>query len=248
MKKSSQIQSVDASTSAVPERVSVAMAEIAEDMCEGLLALAVGAGLQVMAALMEADVTALAGPKGRHDGARTAVRHGREPGSVTLGGRRVPVTRPRVRARRRRQQRSPVCRELHGPLSGQDGRGLQQRPLGKPVGLHFKGPVWVSTVDGSEVGAAPVATVNREGAIPQLLLKANQNQGQGMFSKVTYVQRLRTTGGVAPAGSCPEGSQHAIRYSALYRFWAATPDLFNVLAPGAPVQRVARSCAHRSRS
>jgi hypothetical protein len=62
MKKSSQIQSVDASTSAVPERVSVAMAEIAEDMCEGLLALAVGAGLRVMAALMEADVTALAGP------------------------------------------------------------------------------------------------------------------------------------------------------------------------------------------
>ena len=47
---------------------------------------------------MDADVTALAGPKGRHDQGRTAVRHGRERGSVTLGGRRVPVTRPRVRA------------------------------------------------------------------------------------------------------------------------------------------------------
>jgi hypothetical protein len=94
---------------------------------------------------------------------------------------------------------------------------------GKPVGLHFKGPVWVSTVDGSEVGAAPVATVNREGAIPELLLKATQNHGQGMFSKVTYVQRLRTTGGVAPAGSCTEGSQQAIRYSAVYRFWSAAP-------------------------
>jgi len=98
MKKSSQIQSVDASAPAIPERVSVAMAEIAENMQEGLLALAVGAGLQVMQALMEADVTELAGPKGRHDGARTAVRHGRERGSVTLGGRRVPVIRPRVRA------------------------------------------------------------------------------------------------------------------------------------------------------
>jgi putative transposase len=98
MKKSSQIQSVDASVNAVPERVSVAMTEIAENMQEGLLALAVGAGLQVMAALMEADVTALAGPKGRHDVARSAVRHGHERGSVTLGGRRVPVTRPRVRA------------------------------------------------------------------------------------------------------------------------------------------------------
>src|SRR5258708_12175682 len=98
MKKSSQIRSVDGSVSAVPERVSVAMAEIAGNMGEGLLALAVGAGLQVMAALMDADVTALAGPKGRHDEARIAVRHGRERGSVTLGGRRVPVTRPRVRA------------------------------------------------------------------------------------------------------------------------------------------------------
>jgi len=76
----------------------VAMAEIAENMHDGLLALAVGAGLQVMVALMEADVTVLAGPKGTHNMTRTAVRHGRERGSVTLGGRRVPVTRPRVRA------------------------------------------------------------------------------------------------------------------------------------------------------
>jgi hypothetical protein len=94
---------------------------------------------------------------------------------------------------------------------------------GKPVGLHFKGPVWVSTVDGSAVGAAPVATVNRDGAIPELLLKANQNQGQGTFSKVTYVQRLQTTGGVAPAASCTEGSQQAVGYSAVYRFWSAAP-------------------------
>jgi putative transposase len=97
MKKSSQKRTGDASMVAIPDQVSVAMAEIAENMQEGLLALAVGAGLQVMQSLMEADVTALAGPKGRHDPGRRAVRHGRERGSVTLGGRRVPVTRPRVR-------------------------------------------------------------------------------------------------------------------------------------------------------
>jgi hypothetical protein len=62
VKKSSQIQSVNASAPAIPEWVGMAMAEIAENMREGLLALAVGAGLQVMAALMEADVSALAGP------------------------------------------------------------------------------------------------------------------------------------------------------------------------------------------
>ncbi len=82
MKKSSQIQSVDASAPAIPERVSVAMGEIAENVREGPLAMAVGAGLQVMQVLMEADMTELAGPKGRHDEARTAVRHGRERGSV----------------------------------------------------------------------------------------------------------------------------------------------------------------------
>src|SRR4029079_11903821 len=98
VKKSSQNQPVDATTLAFPEHVSVAMAEIAEHLGEGLLALAVGAGLQVMQTLMDADVTALAGPKGRHDQGRIAVRHGREHGSVSLGGRRVPVTRPRVRA------------------------------------------------------------------------------------------------------------------------------------------------------
>ncbi len=83
---------------AVPDEVTIAMGEIAEDMREGLLALAVGAGLQVMASLMEADVAAACGPRGKHDPERTAVRHGRERGSVTLGGRRLGVERPRMRA------------------------------------------------------------------------------------------------------------------------------------------------------
>jgi putative transposase len=96
--KTYQTEALDSSAPAVPETVSVAMNEIAEDMREGLLALAVGAGLQVMHALMEADVTAVAGPRGRHDPDRTAVRHGRERGAVALGGRRVPVERPRMRA------------------------------------------------------------------------------------------------------------------------------------------------------
>jgi transposase-like protein len=96
--KTYQRNEFDTSALAVPDQVSVAMAEIAEDMREGLLALAVGAGLQVMGSLMEAEVTAACGPRGRHDAERVAVRHGRERGSVTLGGRRVPITRPRVRA------------------------------------------------------------------------------------------------------------------------------------------------------
>lgn len=82
----------------MPEQVSVALTELAGEIREGLLALAVGTGLQVMAAIMEEDVTAACEPKGRHDPDRTATRHGHGAGSVSLGGRRVPVRRPRMRA------------------------------------------------------------------------------------------------------------------------------------------------------
>lgn len=78
-------------------RVDGHLATFAEHMREGLLAASTAVGLEVMAELMDAEVTALAGPKGKHDADRAATRHGTEAGSVTLGGRRVPVRRPRVR-------------------------------------------------------------------------------------------------------------------------------------------------------
>jgi hypothetical protein len=78
-------------------RVDGHLAAFAEHMREGLLAASTAVGLEVMAELMDAEVTDLAGPKGKHNHDRTATRHGTEAGSVTLGGRRVPVRRPRVR-------------------------------------------------------------------------------------------------------------------------------------------------------
>ena len=56
MRKNYQNQKIDTSQPAVPDTVSVALGELAGELREGLLALAVGAGLQVMAALMEQDV------------------------------------------------------------------------------------------------------------------------------------------------------------------------------------------------
>jgi len=82
----------------LPEQVTVAVAELASAAHEGLLALAVGTGLQVLQAMLAEDVARLVGPKGRHNPDRAAVRHGSEPGQVTLGGRRVRVRRPRVRS------------------------------------------------------------------------------------------------------------------------------------------------------
>jgi len=82
---------------ALPERVQEALDELAGAAKEGLLALSVGVGLGVLTELMAEEVDDVVGPKGRHDVDRAAVRHGSEDGSVTLGGRRVPVKRLRVR-------------------------------------------------------------------------------------------------------------------------------------------------------
>lgn len=88
----------------LPEAVTVAVSELAGELEEGLLALAVGTGLQVLGAFMDAEVTELVGPKGQWNRERTAVRHGEDDGEVTLGGRRVPVRRPRVRTADRRAE------------------------------------------------------------------------------------------------------------------------------------------------
>jgi transposase-like protein len=88
---------IDRAQLELPEQVTLAVAELAGAAREGLLALAVGTGLQVLQAMLEEDVARLVGPKGRHNPDRAAVRHGTEAGRVTLGGRRVRVRRPRVR-------------------------------------------------------------------------------------------------------------------------------------------------------
>ena len=91
----------------LPERVQEALGELAGAAKEGLLALSVGVGLGVLHELMEAEVDEVVGPKGRHDRDRDAVRHGHEDGEVTLGGRRVPVRRPRARSVDGREEVEP---------------------------------------------------------------------------------------------------------------------------------------------
>jgi hypothetical protein len=73
------------------------MTDIAGAARDGLLAMSVAAGIAVMQALFEAEIAEVAGLKGKHDPNRAAVRHGSGRGSVTLGGRRVAVDRPRAR-------------------------------------------------------------------------------------------------------------------------------------------------------
>jgi transposase-like protein len=91
-------QGPDARELALPPAVQEALGELVNAAKDGLLALSVGVGLGVLDTLMEEEVTDVVGPKGARDPDRSAVRHGHESGEVTLGGRRVGVQRPRVRA------------------------------------------------------------------------------------------------------------------------------------------------------
>lgn len=81
----------------LPAEVRLALVDIAGAARDGLLAMSVATGMAVMQAMFDAEITSVCGPKGQHDPDRTAVRHGAGEGSVVLGGRRVPVTRPRAR-------------------------------------------------------------------------------------------------------------------------------------------------------
>jgi transposase-like protein len=160
----------------VPDVVSVAMDEIAADVREGLLAIAVGAGLQVMAAMMAADVEALCGPRGRHDPARTAVRHGGEDGAVTLGGRRVSVRRPRVRAADGSGELPVASYEVFSSTEALGRKAMEQMLGGlssRRYGLGLE-PV------GQQVAAE--ATSTSRSAVSRRFVKATETALEGLMS------------------------------------------------------------------
>jgi len=94
---------------------------------------------------------------------------------------------------------------------------------GRLIGRHYAGPIWESA-DGSKVVGAVKSRADAPaaGAIPWLLLSTKSVGGEGAFSKVTSIQRVSTTGGVAPTGGCTQaGTQTGVYYSADYYFFIA---------------------------
>jgi hypothetical protein len=99
--------------------------------------------------------------------------------------------------------------------------GITLNPVKVASALHFRGPSWQSPDDGSLVEgtgpvSAPSATPN---SIPQLLVTAKASRGPGVFGDVTFIQRLSTVGGVAPATACTTGATTSVSYQAVYRFF-----------------------------
>jgi transposase-like protein len=99
--ESSPLRLAGAEALGLPERLAGRLDEhlaaFVAHLRQGLLAASTAVGLEVMDELMAVEVTEVAGPRGKHNPARVAMRHGTQPGTVTLGGRRLGVRRPRVR-------------------------------------------------------------------------------------------------------------------------------------------------------
>jgi putative transposase len=142
------VTTLAAAESALPPRIQEALGELVGAAREGLLALSVGVGLGVVHELMELEVDEVVGPKGKHTPQRTAKRHGHEDGSMTLGGRRLAVRRPRIRSADDRRElrvetyehfaeRDPLTRAvLDRMLAGVSTRRFAR--VGEPVGADVE--------------------------------------------------------------------------------------------------------------
>jgi hypothetical protein len=98
---------------------------------------------------------------------------------------------------------------------------------GAQVGIHYggidqnlpPGPYWESTRDGSRIHGGNPASQPNPGSIPLLRLDATDPNGTGVFSSVTYIHRLKTTGGMAPTDACTAGQTFEVPYTASYTFY-----------------------------
>ena len=131
----------------LPDELRLAMTDVAAAAREGLLAMSVAVGLRVMAELLETELATKVGPKHAKQPGRAARRHGSAPGSVVLGGRRVPVDRPRARTVDGRE----VTLETYAAFAADDllGQVVMERMLaglatrrhraaGEPVGAQVE--------------------------------------------------------------------------------------------------------------
>ncbi len=167
----------------LPVRVQEALGELFGAAREGLLALSVGVGLGVLAELMDEEVDEVVGPKGKHDRDRAAVRHGREAGEVTLGGRRLAVERPRVRSADGRSE-LPLQTYAHFADRDQLSRVVLERML---AGVSTRRYRRTQEPVGSEVEAAARST-SRSAVSRTFVERTRRSLGQLMSRRLDDVR------------------------------------------------------------
>jgi len=88
------------------------------------------------------------------------------------------------------------------------------------IGTHYAGPTWEAIGGSKVVGMRVADCAPHSNTIPWLLLQSISNDGPGIFRRVTYIQRVNTTGGQRPI--CPGtsiGEEARIPYTAEYYFY-----------------------------
>jgi hypothetical protein len=90
------------------------------------------------------------------------------------------------------------------------------------VATHFAGPTWQSNSGSKVVGMRLTGCTPDSTAIPWLKLGAVSSQGPGVFHGVSFIQRVNTVGGLAPATAGTTVGQIAnVPYAAEYFFYSA---------------------------
>lgn len=90
----------------------------------------------------------------------------------------------------------------------------------RQVGIHYAGPTWESNHGSKVVGTRLAGCTPNRGAIPWLLLGTVSTSGQGKFGRVTYIQRVNTIGGTAPAeAGLFVGDEARVPYTTEYYFY-----------------------------
>jgi len=98
---------------------------------------------------------------------------------------------------------------------------------GNVVGSHYAyagptRPAWESPSGSLVVGARQAGATADPTAIPWLRLGAVSTEGPGIFEGTTYIQRVNTTGGLAPATAPTQAGQEVkVPYTAEYFFYRA---------------------------
>jgi len=95
---------------------------------------------------------------------------------------------------------------------------------GRVAGTHYAGPTWQANDGSKVVGTRLAGFTDDPSAIPALLLQAASTEGAGRMKHVTYIQRLETTGGLAPSTGCDADHVNAttrVDYTATYYFYSA---------------------------
>lgn len=89
-----------------------------------------------------------------------------------------------------------------------------------PIGTHYIGPTWETTRGSKVTGAVSRRCTVESGSIPWLLLTATPVSDRGIFAKVTFIQRVRTSGGIAPTEpGTTIGQWSSVPYTSEYLFY-----------------------------